>query len=93
VKIRRRARETYRHERAVVFQELGTPSAAAIRADVEANKIRAAQLRRRAMRNGGGTNEAQLGVVTGQPVAGGNGLCHYCNQPFPSHTADCPVIS
>lgn len=43
--VRRRTRETLRHERAVVLRALGTPTAAQQRADIEANKRRAAQLR------------------------------------------------
>lgn len=36
-----------------------------------------------------------LGVVTDEPVAGGNGSLSYCRycQTTGGHTADCPVIS
>jgi hypothetical protein len=50
--IRRKTRENRRHERAVVYQELGTPTAAQNRADIEANKRRAARLREQAQREG-----------------------------------------
>ena len=50
--IRRKTRETHRHERATVLQQLGTPSAAAVRADIESNKRRAARLREQAQREG-----------------------------------------
>lgn len=48
--IRRKTRETLRHERAVVLQELGTPPAAAVQADIEANKRKAELLRKSAAR-------------------------------------------
>lgn len=50
IAIRRKTRETLRHERAVVLQELGTPPAAAVRQDIEANKRKAEQLRLQAKR-------------------------------------------
>ena len=98
MKIRRRTRETYRRELATVRQSLGTPTAAAVRADIAANKLRAAELRRAANRGGGGHREPEqvLGVVTGTEGAGGArppGLCAYCRQPLPAHDADCSVIS
>lgn len=74
IPLRKRTRETLRHERATVLQELGTPSAAAVRADWEANKIRNARVRRAALRRGGEPDgHGQLGLVTSPPVAGGNG--------------------
>lgn len=98
IAIRRKTRETLRHERAVVRQQLGTPPATAVQQDIEANKLRAAELRRAARRRGGGPDEAQrLGLVTKQPRTGGTGAssgdrCPYCGQ-VNGHTAQCPVVS
>lgn len=47
ITIRRKTREQQRHQRAVVLQELGMPSAAAVRQDIEANKRKAERLRLR----------------------------------------------
>lgn len=104
--IRRRTRETLRHERAVVLQQLGANACADPRPDWEANLRRADELRKFAIRAGyrkpeGGEQDAHqgLGVVTGKTLAGGKGTsaspkpCNYCGQPDPYHTADCPVIS
>ena len=46
--IRRTTRETLRHERAVVLQQCGTPTAAAAQADIETNKQKSAALRAKA---------------------------------------------
>lgn len=73
IALRRRTREALRHERAVVLQELGAPTAAQLRADIEANKTRAAELRRTA--KGGESRVRQhLGLVTDETLAGGKGL-------------------
>lgn len=48
MRLRRRTRETHRHERAVVLQELSTPTAAQNRADLEASKAREKRLRLKA---------------------------------------------
>ena len=97
MKLRRKTRETYRHELATVRQSLGTPTAAAVRADIAANKLRAAELRRAANGEGGGRHEPEqsLGVVSTEGAGGARPLkfCAYCCQPLPSHDADCPVIS
>jgi len=51
---------------------------------------------------GGGSDEARLGVVTPESLAGGKGspsglphkdICHYCGEPDGQHTAQCPVVS
>lgn len=86
IAVRRRTRETLRHERAVVLQELAAPTAAQVRQDIAANKFRAAELRRAASGKGGepdGRDTAVrgpeprrtrvLGLVADKPVAGGNG--------------------
>lgn len=44
IALRRRTRETLRHERAVVLQEKGTPTQAQVIADRKANQARAKQL-------------------------------------------------
>lgn len=97
---RRKTRETLRHERAVVLQALGTPTADDVRKDIAANQLRAAELRRAVMR-GGESDEARLGVVTGKPVAGGNGTirspeppakCKYC-RVVGGHNGNCPMVS
>lgn len=45
---------------------------------------------------GGGTDEAQLGVVTVKPLAGEgvatSGVCKYCGETD-GHTGQCPVVS
>lgn len=46
IAIRRKTRETHRHERAVVLQQLAEPTASAVQQDIEANKRKAAELRR-----------------------------------------------
>lgn len=46
MRIRRKTRETHRHERATVLQELGTPTADGVRSDIAVNKARADKLRR-----------------------------------------------
>lgn len=48
IALRRRTRETLRHERAVVLQELAAPPVALVQQDWVANRQRAAELRRRA---------------------------------------------
>ena len=44
----------------------------------------------------GGTDEAQLGLVSAA-VAGGNGptstVCKYCGEPDGHHTGQCPTLS
>lgn len=78
--IRRKTREQLRHERACVLQQLGSPTADAVRQDIEANKERAAKLRA-AVREGGGHRDEDLGLVTKRPGAGGAAVdsCRYCN--------------
>lgn len=44
IALRRRTRETLRHERAVVLQEKGTPTLAQVIADRRANQARAREL-------------------------------------------------
>jgi len=86
-----RRRERARRNRAAVLQELATSLAAAIRADWQANKARAAALRRGV--KGGGSDEARLGLVTRKTRAGGTGSpCNYCGLTE-GHTAQCPVVS
>lgn len=94
IALRRKTRETLRHERAVVLQELATPTAAAVQQDIATNQARAAELRRDAQR-GDGHREPSLGLVT-KTVAGGNGIpekpCPYCGL-VGGHTGQCPVVS
>lgn len=97
MRIRRRTREQYRHERATVLQHLGSPSADAVRQDIAANKARAAELRRGAQ-EGGGRDAEVLGLVIASDEQGlgparSPKTCVYCGQTLPSHYADCPVIS
>jgi hypothetical protein len=66
--IRRKTRETLRHERAVVLQEKGTPTADQVRADIEANKAKAADMRKKAQRVAG---TAMLLVLTLTGAANG----------------------
>ena len=51
---------------------------------------------------GGGSDEAQLGLVTPNSLAGGKGtpsglphkdICRYCGEPDERHTGQCPVVS
>ncbi len=41
---------------------------------------------------GGGIDEAQLGLVTVKPLAGGSTVCKYCGE-IDGHTGQCPVVS
>lgn len=50
IALRRRTRETLRHERAVVLQSKGTPTQAQVIADRRANQARARQLAEQAQR-------------------------------------------
>jgi hypothetical protein len=47
--IRRKTRETHRHERATVLQQLATPTADVIRQDIANEQRKSAELRRKAL--------------------------------------------
>lgn len=79
MKLRRKTRETARHERAVVLQELGEvacdPRDWQRQREIEMSRMK------RALKRGGGHHDASLGLVTKRPGAGGTaaGPCQYCN--------------
>jgi hypothetical protein len=52
VRLTRKSREQHRHARAVVLQQLATPCQSDVDADVQANRARAAELRRYAKSKG-----------------------------------------
>jgi hypothetical protein len=52
VRFTRKSREQHRHDRAVVIQQLCTPTQSDVDADVQANQRRAAELRRYAKSKG-----------------------------------------
>lgn len=52
MKLTRKSREQHRHDRAVVIQQLCTPTTSDLNADVQANQRRAAELRRYAKSKG-----------------------------------------
>lgn len=78
---RRRTRETARHERATVLQQLGAaaddPRAWQARRELEVSRME------RAHKGGGGHHAAHLGLVTEQGAGGtpspDEPQCSYCN--------------
>jgi hypothetical protein len=97
IALRKSTRETLRHERATVLQELGARADADPRPFWRANQERAAELRRWAQRGGGRDAQQELGLVTSRAGAGDTDqrraeACKYCGI-IGGHTADCPVIS
>jgi hypothetical protein len=85
--IRRKTRETRRHERATVLQQIGEVSASQLPANdwLQQRAIEVSRMQR-AYKRGGGHHEARMGVVTSKPGAGGTAapspatpFCNKCN--------------
>lgn len=74
ITLRRKTREQIRHERAVVLQQLGTPTAAAIAADLAAVQAHNARLRAQATQQG--VNTGPLRILYPVKDAHSTGLTH-----------------
>jgi hypothetical protein len=80
--IRRKTRETRRHERATVLQQIGEVSASQLPANdwLKQREIEVSRMKR-AYRKGGGHHAGpSLGLVTSEPGAGGTAATPFCDK-------------